>query len=124
MLEVTQNDKILKILDSYYDALSGMGYVNDAQKQNILTYLFLVDFVNDEYDYFTEEDYALMIKALKNLFTNGGCLMPYSVFKQGRLFVGNVTHGAAHYIGDVHLRASEDIKVRLAQDYNVRLAIE
>ena len=124
MLEVTQGDKILNILNGYYQMLSGMGHVNYAQKQNMLIYLFLVDFVESVYDYFTDEDYALMIKALKRIFTNGGCLMPYSVFKQGRLFVGNVTHGAAHYIGDVHLRASENIKVRLAQNYNIRLAVE
>lgn len=71
--------------------------------QRYFLYMFLLDFVDYTHRFFTDEDYNAVDNALRKLFANGGCLLPYSVF-----CVDKVKLGRNEYMGTLKVRKTED----------------
>ena len=102
MLQVIAEDRALKTLETYFSTLEKTGYVRQETLERFLMYLFLIDFVEYTHDFFTEKDYAIVAEALANLFSTGGCLLPYPVFCTNR-----ATLGRPHYMGTFKVRVTE-----------------
>lgn len=120
MLQVTAENTALSTLSRYFNLVSKTGYVKHESLLRFLAYIFLIDFVEYTYDYFTQEDYDTVAEALGRLFSNGGCLMPYPVFCTNR-----AVRGRAHYLGAFTVRVTEgerlaDRITRVTEDEKVR----
>lgn len=103
MLQVIAEKKALNTIKGYVDLVSKTGYVKHDTMRRMLTYLFLIDFVEYTHDFFTRLDYDTIAILLEKLFSNGGCLLPYPVFCTNRAKIGR-----AHYMGSLRLRVTED----------------
>ena len=103
MLQVIAEKRALKTIDKYIDMVSLTGYVKHDVMRRMLTYLFIIDFVEYTHDFFTRWDYDTIAVLLEKLFSNGGCLLPYQIFCTNRAKIGR-----AHYMGSLRLRATED----------------
>lgn len=102
MLQVIAEKKALNTIKGYVDIVGKTGYVKHDMMRRMLTYLFLIDFVEYTHDFFTMDDYNTIAILLEKLFSNGGCLLPYPVFCTNRVKVG-----VPHYIGSLRLRVTE-----------------
>ena len=102
MMNTIDSKVALKVLVGYFDTLGLTGYVGERQVMRLLLYLFLVDFVEHTYQFFTEEDHALISMLLRKLYMNGGCLLPYPVMCSNR-----ATLGTNDYMGEFSLRVTE-----------------
>lgn len=94
--------KALDVANRYFSLLSTAGYVKPGQTRRFLSYLFLLDFVDFTHAFFSEEDYNMVDKMLRRLFTDGGCLMPYPVFCTNRAKLGR-----NEYMGVMKVRKTE-----------------
>lgn len=106
-------------MQSYFNLLKQTGYVNDKLTFRYLIYLFLYDFTDSLYDFFTEEDYYCVQRLLLNIFSDGGCLLPYENFTSDHIKIGT-----PRYEGHGIKRLSEVLsgdKDRWANDDNLRL---
>ena len=111
MLSVIKEDKALKFVSKYYDLLAKTGYAKHNITQWYLFYLFIIDFFNWVYPYFTDKDYKDMDMALVKLFNGGGnCLIPYQVFAADKLKIARHV-GLAHYTGPSVLRKTQPVGV-------------
>lgn len=106
MLQVIDEGKALETTVKYFDILKNTGYVKPGMMQRYFLYMFLLDFVDYTHNFFTVEDYNAVDNALRKLFANGGCLLPYSVF-----CVDKVTLGRDEYIGTLKNRITENTSV-------------
>lgn len=119
MLQVIDEGKALDITGKYFNILSDTGYLKKGMMSRFVIYLFLLDFINHVHRFFTEEDYNAVDNALRKLFSNGGCLLPYSVF-----CVDKVTIGQNEYVGVLKNRITEDEsgnEDRFTEDDNIRV---
>ena len=103
MLQVIDEGKALETTVKYFDILKNTGYVKPGMMQRYFLYMFLLDFVDYTHNFFTVEDYNAVDNALRKLFANGGCLLPYSVF-----CVDRVTLGRDEYMGTLKNRITEN----------------
>lgn len=95
--------KALDTTTKYFDILKNTGYIKPGMMSRFVLYLFLIDFVDSTHRFFSEEDYNAVDNALRKLFSNGGCLLPYSVFCTNK-----VTLGRNEYMGVLKNRITED----------------
>ena len=95
--------RALDVTSKYFDILKNTGYIKPGIMQRYFLYMFLLDFVDYTHGFFTDEDYNAVDVALRKLFANGGCLLPYSVF-----CVDRVTLGRNEYMGTLKVRKTED----------------
>ena len=123
MLQVVAEKKALRTINGYLDLVNKTGYVKHTVMSRMLLYLFLVDFVEYTHDFFTSNDYDTVAEALRKLFSDGGCLLPYPVFctNRGKL-------GRAHYMGALNLRVTEGLTLadrikRATEEYELRSAM-
>ena len=98
--------KALETTTKYFDILKNTGYIKPGMMQRYFLYMFLLDFVDYTHNFFTVEDYNAVDNALRKLFANGGCLLPYSVF-----CVDKVTLGRNEYMGILKNRITENTSV-------------
>ena len=103
MLQVIDEGKALETTVKYFDILKNTGYIKPSMMQRYFLYMFLLDFVDYTHNFFTEEDYDAVDNALRKMFANGGCLLPYSVF-----CVDKVILGRNEYMGVLKNRITED----------------
>ena len=104
----TLNHKVaFEHLNRYFSMLKSTGYVKHDIVLRFLIYLFFIDFVDNVYDFITEEDYNVINRALSVLFSSGNCLLPYTVFCANRALMGKATIGRAHYMGIFNVRVTE-----------------
>lgn len=103
MLQVIDEGRALDTTVKYFDILKNTGYIKQGMMSRFMLYLFLIDFVDNTHRFFSEEDYNAVDNALRKLFSNGGCLLPYSVF-----CTNNVTIGRNEYMGVLKNRITED----------------
>ncbi len=103
MLQVIDEGKALDTTVKYFDILKNTGYIKPGMMSRFMLYLFLIDFVDNTHRFFSEEDYNAVDNALRKLFSNGGCLLPYSVFCTNK-----VTLGRNEYMGPLKNRITED----------------
>ena len=96
----------LDITKRYYNLLQKTGYAKHINVLRFLMYVFILDFVDYTHSFFTEEDYDTVDRALRVLFADGGCLMPYEVFCANR-----ATLGRNEYMGTLRNRITEDNSV-------------
>lgn len=111
--------KALGTVNKYFDILSNTGYMKPKMMQKFFIYLFLLDFVDYTHRYMDEEEYNLINSALRNLFTGGGCLLPYSI-----CCAEKVTLGRDEYMGVLKNRITEDLlenKDRYTEDEYIRI---
>ena len=101
----------LRTLSGYFSVLENVGYVKHKTVSKFVMYLFLLDFVDYAFNYLTEDDYELIIRAMKRLFTNGGCLLPYPLFCTNRLTVGK-----DEYMGRLRVRITQNNIDRVTED--------
>ena len=120
MQSVLQENKALNFVSRYYDLLSKTGYSKHSITQWYLFYLFLIDFFNWLYPYFTNDDYKTLDMAIVKLFNGGNCLIPYQVFATDKLKIARHV-GLAHYTGPSVLRKTQPIGVtRTTENENLR----
>ena len=98
--------KALDVTTKYFDILKNTGYMHPGMMQRYVLYMFLLDFVDYTHRFFTDEDYNAVDNAMRKLFSNGGCLLPYSVF-----CVDKVKLGTNDYMGTLKNRITEDNSV-------------
>ena len=98
--------KALKVTSKYFDILKNTGYMKPAMMQRYVIYMFLLDFVDYTHRFFTDEDYNAVDNALRKLFANGGCLLPYDL-----ACVDKVKLGTNDYMGTLKNRITEDHSV-------------
>lgn len=103
MLQVIDEGRALDTTTKYFDILKNTGYIKPGMMSRFMLYLFLIDFVDSTHRFFSEEDYNAVDNALRKLFSNGGCLLPYSVFCTNK-----VTIGRNEYMGVLKNRITED----------------
>ena len=103
MLQMIDEGRALETTSKYFDILKHTGYMKPAMMQRYFLYMFLLDFVDYTHRFFTDEDYNAVDNALRKLFANGGCLLPYSVF-----CVDKVKLGRNEYMGTLKVRKTED----------------
>lgn len=103
MLQVIDEGRALDTTVKYFDILKNTGYIKPGMMSRFMLYLFLIDFVDGTHRFFSEEDYNAVDNALRKLFSNGGCLLPYSVFCTNK-----VTIGRNEYMGVLKNRITED----------------
>lgn len=103
MLQVIDEGRALDTTTKYFDILKNTGYIKPGMMSRFMLYLFLIDFVDSTHRFFSEEDYSAVDNALRKLFSNGGCLLPYSVFCTNK-----VTIGRNEYMGTLKNRITED----------------
>ena len=115
MVEVLDDKKVLSRISAYFDMLKQTGYVKDKMTFRLLLYIFLYDFVEELYDYFTEEDYNKLNALLLRLFADGGCLLPYETFGNCRVKIGS-----KRYEGVMVRRESEEGDNRITEDEHQR----
>ena len=106
MLQVIDEGRALDTTVKYFDILKNTGYIKPGMMSRFMLYLFLIDFVDSTHRFFSEEDYNAVDNALRKLFSNGGCLLPYSVFCTNK-----VTIGRNEYMGVLKNRITEDLAV-------------
>jgi len=106
MLQVIDEGRALNTTVKYFDILKNTGYIKPGMMFRFMLYLFLIDFVDSTHRFFSEEDYNAVDNALRKLFSNGGCLLPYSVFCTNK-----VTIGRNEYMGVLKNRITEDYAV-------------
>lgn len=80
MVEVLEHKRVLKYIDRYFNTLSSVGYLSAGKRKQYLRYMFLVDFMDSFYDFFTEADYKELEYLLTYMFSGGDCLLSYPVF--------------------------------------------
>ena len=95
--------KALGVTTKYFDILKNTGYIKPAMMQRYFLYMFLLDFVDYTHGFFTDEDYNAVDNALRKLFAEGGCLLPYSLS-----CVDKVKLGRNEYMGILRDRITED----------------
>lgn len=78
MIEVIDSRNILSHIETYFNTLKHTGYVKDSMNYRFLLYLFLYDFVETFYPLLGDEEYKLIDRLLIRLFSDGGCMLPYS----------------------------------------------
>ena len=103
MLQVIDEGRALNTTVKYFDILKDTGYLKPGMMSRFILYLFLIDFVDNTHRFFTENDYDAVDNALRKLFSNGGCLLPYSVFCTDRVKLGR-----NEYMGTLKNRITED----------------
>lgn len=103
MLQVIDEGRALDTTVKYFDILKNTGYIKPGMMSRFVLYLFLLDFVDSTHRFFSEEDYNAVDNALQKLFSNGGCLLPYTVFCTNK-----VTLGRNEYMGTLKNRITED----------------
>lgn len=103
MLQVIDEGRALDTTVKYFDILKNTGYIKPGMLSRFVLYLFLLDFVDSTHRFFSEEDYNAVDNALRKLFSNGGCLLPYTVFCTNK-----VTLGRNEYMGVLKNRITED----------------
>lgn len=96
--------RALKLYKKLYGQLDKTGYVKHNTVLRYLMYSFLLDFVEYTHFFFDEEEYNLVAAAMRKLFADGGCLLPYPVFCANR-----VTIGRNEYMGTMKIRKTEDV---------------
>lgn len=120
MVSVIEEKKALKFVSKYYDLLAKTGYAKHSITQWYLFYLFLIDFFNWVYPYFTDDDYKTLDMALVKLFNGGNCLVPYQVFSADKLKIARHI-GLAHYTGPSVLRKTQPESVtRITENEKLR----
>lgn len=116
MVEVLEHKKAIGYLKNYFDQLAKFGYVKKGTTSRYMLYLFLVDFVDSLYRFFTEEDYCNVEKALSALFSGGDCLLSYPAFCSARAKLGKPQYTGAGSIRITetgnHPRTTEDDNLR------------
>lgn len=95
--------KALGVTTKYFDILKNTGYIKPAMMQRYFLYMFLLDFVDYTHGFFTDKDYDAVDNALRKLFADGGCLLPYSL-----TCVDKVKLGRNEYMGILRDRITED----------------
>ena len=95
--------RALKTASKYFEILKHTGYMKPGMMQRYVLYMFLLDFVDYTHGFFTDKDYNAVDNALRKLFANGGCLLPYSVFCTDRVKLGR-----NEYMGTMKVRKTED----------------
>ena len=126
MLQMIDEGRALEITKTYFDILGYTGYIKPDLMSRYFLYMFLLDFVDYTHRFFTAEDYNTVDKALRKLFINGGCLLPYSVFCTDKVKLGR-----NEYMGPLKVRKTENDAVdkdgadigyedRFTQDDNLR----
>jgi len=106
MLQTFDERTALDISKRYFNLLSQTGYVRHYNVLRFLMYVFLLDFVDYTHGFFSEEDYNQVDRALRILFADGGCLMPYPVFCTNKAVIGR-----NEYMGNMRIRRTEDAAV-------------
>lgn len=113
MISIIEKEKALPIVSNYFSLLSRTGYVKHDTVRRYLLYLFLIDFTEWVYPFITNEDYFTIDKALIQIFSGGGCLLPYQTIFTNRAKVGKAYVGVAHYTGHTTvIRRTEDGELR------------
>lgn len=107
MLQTFDEGTALDISKRYFNLLSQTGYVRHYNVLRFLMYSFLLDFVDYTHGFFSEEDYNQVDRALRILFADGGCLMPYPVFCTNK-----ATLGLNEYMGTMRTRRTEEYSTR------------
>ena len=107
MLELLDKDKAFDSLKRYFYLLEKTGYVKSATVKKYLVYLFAIDFAHYAFPFMDEDEYIMLDRLMKRMFTNGGCLLPYPVACAKR-----VTFGDNGYMGKLKIRRTEDISSR------------
>lgn len=121
MLTAIDNDKALSYVSKYFTLVSRTGYAKHNIVQWYLFYLFIIDFVNWVYPYFTDDDYKKVDMAIVKLFSGGNCLVPYQVFSYDKLKIARHV-GLAHYTGPSILRKTEPVGyTRTTEDETLRI---
>ena len=120
MLGAIKEEKALQFVSKYYEMLAKTGYAKHGITRWYLIYLFLLDFFNWTYPYFTNEDYKTLDMALVKIFNGGNCLVPYQIFSADKLKITRHV-GLAHYTGPSVLRKTQPVGVtRITENEKLR----
>lgn len=116
MVEVLEHKKALEYLNKYFDQLAQFGYAKPGTTSRYLLYVFLVDFVDTLYRFFSEDDYCKVDDVLSSLFSGGDCLLSYPLFCTVMAKLGEPQYMGAGSIRVTetgkHPRETEDDKLR------------
>ena len=118
MIEVIDSKNILSHIETYFNTLKHTGYVKDSMNYRFLLYLFLYDFMETFYPMLGDEEYKLIDRLLVRLFSDGGCMLPYSnrgmdVYVKNMWYNGPVIH---------RLTEDDESETRFTEDERHRLA--
>ena len=117
MIGVIKEKKALDFVMLYFDLLSKTGYAKHKMTRWYLLYIFLIDFYNWVYPYFTDDDYKTLDMAMVKLFSGGNCLVPYQVIMTDRLNIARHVC-LAHYTGPSVLRKTQPVGVTRTTENN------
>ena len=121
MLDVLDAKAVLPKIEAYFELLKKTGYVRHGMTSRYLVYMFLCDFTDTLYDFFSECDYDVVNKKLVALFSDGGCLLPYQTSPGRRAHIGT-----PRYEKNYNRRITEDAsdnKDRISEDGYQRSAV-
>ena len=116
MLLALEKDKAKVLVDRYFSMLAVTGYVKRPVVIRYLAWMFLVDFVEAVYGILGNDDYTKINNALICITNAGCCLLPYMYEKKY-----DITIGKPIYMGEFHVRLTEDTKWRETQNNEPRL---
>lgn len=118
MEKILNESNAVKLLERYFSALKESGYVSGNVMCRFSLYMFLIDFADVMFTFLTDKDYRKIYDLTANLFSNGGCLMPYPSFCDKGLVAG-----MPYVMGSVAFRNTEipsGDQLRSTEDDNLR----
>lgn len=101
---VIEKDKALDYVSRRYGLLSRTGYTKHTMTKWYLYYLFIIDFYEWLFPYFTNDDFKAIEYSFVKLFSGGNCLVRYQSLNSDELKVASHV-GAAHYVGPTVMRS-------------------
>jgi len=119
MLSVVEKDNAKAILDKYFGALMGRGYVKRDVVKRFIFWLFLLDFVEKVYMLLDNEDYNKISHVLDCIFYANNCLLSYKNIKS-KIDMGDTSSLAVTFV----LRKTELDMLRKAQSEQFRVTEE
>ena len=75
------NSYLANSVDSYFSALTKLGYISYGEVNKLLAALFIAELLEATQEVITEEDYRSIGEAWACLF-GSNCLLPYPEFKK------------------------------------------
>lgn len=119
MIEIIRKDKAVTVVNKYYKLLAATGYVKRASVRRLIIYLFIINLIDWTFPYISDGDYVAIDKALVRLFSEGGCLFPYSILPFDGKMIHMLKLGESYYTGLAGvIRETEAGALRATEDKN------
>lgn len=119
IMESILNEKnAVAFLERYFSSLKNTGYISGHTTCKFLLYLFLIDFADVMFTFLDDEDYRKIYALTSEIFSDGGCMLPYPSACEKKLKAGMpyvmraISFRKTEILNGGDLRKSEDENLR------------